>query len=430
MFSSRQRPTAICPAASWLPRLIGIWSARLAIYLLLDRVLGHPEEGRYRTLREKWGAAARRRLFFFFQTQALAALFFALPVLVVAHHPVARWTAWDLAGVMIWCVSVGNTILADRQLARFKRRPESRGKTCREGWWRYSRHPNYFFEWLHWWSYVALAVGASYWWLTLLAPAVMLFFLLRVTGIPPTEAQALASRGEDYRRVPAHDQRVHPLVSEEGKRSLMDLIDLAERAILPDWLIRVGHPPAAGGPPARGSAGEDSSPGESLRQFVEELRRSPIAIATDAANVQHYEVPAEFFQRVLGPRLKYSSLLLAPAEHDLAGSRRCDARSVLPAGRDRGRHGDPGTRLRMGLAVPVDRPAVSPLPGPGGFQFADPARVHRVAMPRPGARRTSRWSRPTWPTSEPSGASTGWCPWRCSSTSAITRNCCGESPVG
>jgi steroid 5-alpha reductase family enzyme len=190
----------------YLPRrvlvaaLVGSWSARLAIYLLGDRVLGRPEEGRYRTLRAKWGEVAERRLFFFFQNQALAALFFSLPVLIVAWHPADRWTGWDLSGAIVWCVSVGNTILADRQLARFKRRPDSRGKTCRDGWWRYSRHPNYFFEWLHWWSYVALAVGALYWWVTLLAPVAMLYFLLRVTGIPPTEAQALASRGEDYRR--------------------------------------------------------------------------------------------------------------------------------------------------------------------------------------------------------------------------------------
>ncbi|MBN2474633.1 MAG: DUF1295 domain-containing protein [Pirellulales bacterium] len=180
--------------------LIGFWSVRLAIYLLFDRVLGRPEEGRYRALRAGWGPAAGRRLFFFFQTQALAALFFALPVLIVAHHPVDCWTAWDLAGALIWCISVGNTVLADRQLAQFKRRPESRGKTCREGWWRYSRHPNYFFEWLHWWSYSALAVGSPYGWAALLAPAAMLYFLLKVTGIPPTEAQALASRGDDYRQ--------------------------------------------------------------------------------------------------------------------------------------------------------------------------------------------------------------------------------------
>jgi steroid 5-alpha reductase family enzyme len=179
--------------------LIGAWSVRLALYLLSDRVIGRPEEGRYRTLRAQWGAAAEMRLFFFFQIQALAALFFALPILIVTHSAVDHWTLWDLLGVLVWCASVGNTVLADRQLARFKRRPQSRGKTCREGWWRYSRHPNYFFEWLHWWSYPALAVGAPYWWITFLAPAVMLYFLLCVTGIPPTEAQALASRGDDYR---------------------------------------------------------------------------------------------------------------------------------------------------------------------------------------------------------------------------------------
>ena len=110
-------------SAGYVPRrvlvavLIGIWSLRLAGYLLLDRVIGRPEEGRYRTLRAKWGAAAERRLFEFFQVQALAALFFSLPVLVVAYHSVERWTPWDLAGTVIWFLSVGNTILADRQLA-------------------------------------------------------------------------------------------------------------------------------------------------------------------------------------------------------------------------------------------------------------------------------------------------------------------------
>ncbi len=192
-------------ADGWLNRrilvglLIGAWSARLAIYLLADRVLGHTEEGRYRSLRERWGPAADRNLFFFFQAQALLDVFFALPILIVAHRSAPQWTVWDVAGVLIWVVSVGNTVLADRQLARFRRRPENRGKTCRDGWWRYSRHPNYFFEWLHWWSYVALAFGADHGWATLPAPAVMLFFLFKVTGIPPTEAQALASRGDEYR---------------------------------------------------------------------------------------------------------------------------------------------------------------------------------------------------------------------------------------
>ena len=57
----------------------------------------------------------------------------------------------------------------------------------------------YFFEWVHWWSYVLLAIGSRWWALTLVGPMLMLFLLLKVTGIPATEAQARASRGEDYR---------------------------------------------------------------------------------------------------------------------------------------------------------------------------------------------------------------------------------------
>ncbi len=189
--------------------LIALWSSRLAYYILVDRVLGRPEEGRYQTLRKKWGAKAELQFFWFYQKQALTVVFFSLPMLAIAHHPVDRWTQWDTAGVLLWGFAVWNTILADRQLARFKQRPDSRGKTCREGWWRYSRHPNYFFEWLHWWSYVLIALGAPYGWLTIIVPLVMLYFLLCVTGIPPTEAQAVASRGEDYR---IYQQTTSPFV--------------------------------------------------------------------------------------------------------------------------------------------------------------------------------------------------------------------------
>ncbi|MBV8853549.1 MAG: DUF1295 domain-containing protein, partial [Sinobacteraceae bacterium] len=84
-------------------------------------------------------------------------------------------------------------------LARFRANPAHRGKTCRAGLWRYSRHPNYFFEWLHWFSYVAFAVGAPLGWLALAGPLLMYVFLRYVSGIPYTEAQALRTRGDDYR---------------------------------------------------------------------------------------------------------------------------------------------------------------------------------------------------------------------------------------
>lgn len=179
--------------------LIVIWSLRLTAYLF-RRVVGHPEEGRYAMLRARWGDDADRRLFRFYQMQAVAALAFATPILVAAWNsaplnPIAATTS-----LCIWGLGVGGLWLADRQLERFKSAPENAGRTCRAGLWRYSRHPNYFFEWIHWWAYLPLAAFAPYWMVALAVPLLLLYFVLFVTGIPPTEAQALASRGQDYRR--------------------------------------------------------------------------------------------------------------------------------------------------------------------------------------------------------------------------------------
>jgi steroid 5-alpha reductase family enzyme len=124
---------------------------------------------------------------------------FSIPFLVAMTLRSQGLGAWVAAGVLVWVVAVTGEALADRQLAAFRADQTNRGRTCRVGLWRLSRHPNYFFEWLHWWSYVLLGVGSPWWALTLVGPALMLYFLLRVTGIPATEAQALASRGEDYR---------------------------------------------------------------------------------------------------------------------------------------------------------------------------------------------------------------------------------------
>jgi steroid 5-alpha reductase family enzyme len=180
--------------------LVSVWSFRLAGYLLTNRVLSGEEDGRYQMLRGKWGPRADLHFLWFFQVQALGAVLFAVPLLpgLFLDVPVGRW--YDFAGVGVWLISIGGETLSDRQLSRFRRRPDSKGKTCREGLWRYSRHPNYFFEWIHWWTYVLLAWGSAWVWVSLLGPIVMLVLLFRVTGIPYTEKRALRSRGEDYRR--------------------------------------------------------------------------------------------------------------------------------------------------------------------------------------------------------------------------------------
>lgn len=180
-----------------LALLGGAWGIRLARHLYV-RVSREPEDGRYAHLREHWNGD-QRKIFGFFMAQALLVVLFSLPFLAVASNP--HTDPWLIGlAVLIWCVSLIGESIADRQLAAWRGEPDNRGKTCRAGLWRYSRHPNYFFEWTHWFAYVVLAIGAPNWWLSLLGPVAMLFSLLWLTGIPFVEAQALRSRGEDYRR--------------------------------------------------------------------------------------------------------------------------------------------------------------------------------------------------------------------------------------
>ena len=182
-----------------LAALGAFWGLRLASYLFFNRFVGKPEDGRYQALRRRWGDRAERNLFLFFQFQASWDVLFSLPFLAVALNPRPAPGIWDLLGFLVWGTAVLGETTADRQLARFRADPANRGKTCNQGLWRYSRHPNYFFEWIHWFAYIFLAVGSPFWWLSLSGPVLMGVFLLKITGIPHTEQQALKSRGDSYR---------------------------------------------------------------------------------------------------------------------------------------------------------------------------------------------------------------------------------------
>ncbi len=202
-----------------LPRLLvallgSLWGMRLSLHLLV-RVLHEPEDGRYQALRAQW-AGSRSRFFVFFQMQAVVVALFALPFIAAASRHSPELDGWIVAAVAIWILAVGGEWLADRQLAAFRADAGNRGKTCRAGLWAWSRHPNYFFEWLHWFAYVFLAAGSSLFWWSLLGPLVMLLFLYRVSGIPWTEAQSLRSRGEDYARYQREVSAFIPLPPRRG----------------------------------------------------------------------------------------------------------------------------------------------------------------------------------------------------------------------
>ena len=172
-----------------------IWSVRLGVFLLKDRVMKHSkEDGRYAALRTHWGEKASFNFFFFYQAQGIVALLFSLPILSAMTSQSSN--SFLVLGICVWVISVTGETIADNQLATFRSMRQNQGKTCRDGLWQFSRHPNYFFEWLHWWSYVLLGQGSA---LTWLGPPLMLLFLFRFTGIPYTEIQAVKSRGDDYR---------------------------------------------------------------------------------------------------------------------------------------------------------------------------------------------------------------------------------------
>ncbi len=199
--------------------LVTIYAGRLGFYILLNRVIGKPEDARYRRLREQWGASAGLYLFGYFQLQALAVAAFSLPFLVMIQNPRPPFALHEAAGLLIWIVAVSGEATADWQLARFRAKPWNHDRVCRDGWWHYSRHPNYFFEWLHWWAYVVMAIGAPGWPLTLVGPAVMGAALIKVTGIPLAEQQAVRSRGAEYRR---YQQTTNAFVPWWPKRTTTD----------------------------------------------------------------------------------------------------------------------------------------------------------------------------------------------------------------
>lgn len=179
--------------------IMGLWYLRLALHLA-RRVLGEAEDGRYQYLRQYWGDKAGVYHFFFFQFQALLAWGFAWPVYIISQGQLGGFAWPQYLGIAVVLIAIAGVTLADKQLQAFREDPANKGRVCEHGLWYYSRHPNYFFEWLHWFAYPLLAMGISGGTWLWLAPLVMLLFLYYVTGIPYTEQQAIRSRGAAYKR--------------------------------------------------------------------------------------------------------------------------------------------------------------------------------------------------------------------------------------
>lgn len=177
-----------------------LWSLRLGGYLLRRIARHHPHEDvRYQVLRRDWAGHLALNFFFFFQAQALLIVLLSVPLLLACIHPAPRLGLIEWTGALVWLAGVIGEAVSDAQMAAFKRQARGRSEVCQAGLWRYSRHPNYFFEFVTWCGFWLFACGSPWGWATIYAPLSILYFLLRVTGIPLTEKCAVESKGAAYR---------------------------------------------------------------------------------------------------------------------------------------------------------------------------------------------------------------------------------------
>jgi len=175
-----------------------VWSLRLGLFVLARVLRHHPvEDKRYRSLRERWRTPGA--FLAFFELQGLIAVVFSLPFVLsaVAPDPGIPIVGW--LGLLLAVVGVIGEAVADAQSEAFKRRADSRLGILDVGLWRYSRHPNYFFEMLTWVGFAVASLTLPWGWLAVSCPVLIVYFLLRVTGVPLTEQHAIETHGEAYR---------------------------------------------------------------------------------------------------------------------------------------------------------------------------------------------------------------------------------------
>lgn len=191
------------PGGATVPKIIFlamivIWGLRLGIHLLTRVLKEEHEDVRYAALRREWGGKQNLFMLRFYYYQAILALVLSTPFVLVMTDSPTDLSVFHITGVLIWVIAVCGESIADAQLKVFKADPNNKGKVCEKGLWYYSRHPNYFFEWLIWVSFFVFALGSPFGVVSIICPLLMLYFLLKVTGIPYTEIQSVKSKGQAY----------------------------------------------------------------------------------------------------------------------------------------------------------------------------------------------------------------------------------------
>lgn len=185
-----------------------LWYFRLSLHLYKRYNIDH-EDNRYKYLRKHWNKNTQTKFFVFFVFQAILAWGFSLPAYWIMQTSFIPFSQFKIA-IIIGIIALIGVSISDRQLFKFKDNPLNRNEVCDKGLWKYSRHPNYFFEWIHWLIYPILLSQTPYFYGAIAIIALMLVFLLKLTGIPFSEQQSLINRGDKYREYQSRTNKFFP----------------------------------------------------------------------------------------------------------------------------------------------------------------------------------------------------------------------------
>jgi len=178
--------------------LVSLWGLRLSFYLGW-RNIGKAEDFRYQEFRKKYGPE-RYWWFSFFQTfllQGVLMMLISTPLLGANFGEQNSGLQWlDYAGILVWIIGFTFEAGGDIQLARFKSNPQNKGKVLNTGFWKYTRHPNYFGDSAVWWSYALFSIAAGSYWLSL-GSVLMTLLIIKVSGVALLE-KSLTSTKPQY----------------------------------------------------------------------------------------------------------------------------------------------------------------------------------------------------------------------------------------
>ena len=173
------------------------WSLRLSLHLS-QRLLRHRnnEDPRYEKIKLNNPDSWKRTSFFIFMMNAFLSSLLILPQRVLFWSDAQSLTTTLILGAFLAPLSIILEGVADKQLKKFLSNKDNRGKSCQVGLWRYSRHPNYFFEWIFWLSISLCLISYPRGYIALLCPLIMYIFLTQFTGIKISEKDAATSRSD------------------------------------------------------------------------------------------------------------------------------------------------------------------------------------------------------------------------------------------